>query len=108
MESNPHQRVKLQLAVIAVSAIVVMGAVAAAVLGQEADSACGRRPDEYRTNHHLDHGPGSYGDVVCQPHDESGAAKRIRIKASEPPCGRAMVLPSRRVMSVTVTFVSFE
>ena len=35
MESNPHQRVKLQLAVIAVSVIVVMGAVAAAVLGQE-------------------------------------------------------------------------
>ena len=35
VESNPHQRVKLQLAVIAVSAIVVMGAVAAALLGQE-------------------------------------------------------------------------
>ena len=35
MESNPHQRVKLQLAVIAVSAIVVMGAVAAAALGRE-------------------------------------------------------------------------
>ena len=39
VESNPHQRVKLQLAVIAVSAIVVMGAVAAAVLGQEATAS---------------------------------------------------------------------
>ena len=44
MESNPHQRVKLQLAVIAASAIVVMGAVVAAVLGQEGISpaAAGR------------------------------------------------------------------
>jgi hypothetical protein len=35
VESNPHQCVKLQLAVVAVSAIVVMGAVATSVLGQE-------------------------------------------------------------------------
>jgi ribosomal protein S8E len=35
VESNPQQRVKLQRAVMAASAIVVMGAVAAAVLGQE-------------------------------------------------------------------------
>jgi nucleoside diphosphate kinase len=44
VESNPHQRVKLQLAVIAASAIVVMGAVAVAVLGQEvaASVAVGR------------------------------------------------------------------
>ena len=35
VESNPHQRVELQLAVIAASAIVVMGAVAVAMLGQE-------------------------------------------------------------------------
>ena len=35
MESNLHQRVRLQLAVLAASAIVVVGAVAAAVLGQE-------------------------------------------------------------------------
>jgi hypothetical protein len=48
------------------------------------DFACSRRPDEYRTNSHLDDGPGSYGNVVCQPNDESGAAKRIRITASEP------------------------
>ena len=38
MESNAHQRVKLQIAVIAASAIAVMGAVAAAVLGQEVAS----------------------------------------------------------------------
>jgi hypothetical protein len=38
VESNSHQRVKLQLAVIAASAVVVMGAVAAAVLGQEGTS----------------------------------------------------------------------
>ena len=44
MESNPQRRVKLQLAVIAASAIVVMGAVAVAVLGQEvaASVAVGR------------------------------------------------------------------
>jgi hypothetical protein len=44
VESNPHQRVKLQLTVIAASAIVVMGAVAATVLGQEGTSpvAAGR------------------------------------------------------------------
>jgi uracil-DNA glycosylase len=44
VELNPHQHVKLQLAVIAASAIVVMGAVAAAVLGQEGTSpvAAGR------------------------------------------------------------------
>ena len=35
MESNLHQRVELQLAVTAASAIVVIGAVAVAVLGQE-------------------------------------------------------------------------
>jgi hypothetical protein len=35
VESNPQQRVKLQLAVIAASAVVVIGAVVAAVLGQE-------------------------------------------------------------------------
>ena len=35
VESNPQQLVKLQLAVIAASAIVVMGAVVVAVLGQE-------------------------------------------------------------------------
>ena len=38
MESNPHQRVRWQLAVVAASAIVVMGAVAATVLGQEGTS----------------------------------------------------------------------
>jgi hypothetical protein len=38
VEPNPHQRVKLQLAVIAASAIVVMGAVDAAVLGQEEET----------------------------------------------------------------------
>jgi hypothetical protein len=44
VESNPQQRVKLQLAVIAASAIVVMGAVVVAVLGQEqtAPAAAGR------------------------------------------------------------------
>ena len=44
MKSNPHQRVKLHLAVTAASAIVVMGAVAVAVLGQEvaASVAVGR------------------------------------------------------------------
>jgi hypothetical protein len=35
VESNPHQRVEFQLAVTAASAIVIMGAVAVAVLGQE-------------------------------------------------------------------------
>jgi hypothetical protein len=35
VEPNPHQRVKWQFAVIAASTIVSMGAVAAAVLGQE-------------------------------------------------------------------------
>ena len=35
MESNPRQRVKLQLAVIAAGAVVVMGTLAATVLGQE-------------------------------------------------------------------------
>jgi hypothetical protein len=47
-------------------------------------SACRRRPDDYGANRHLDHRPGSYGDVVRQPHDESDAAKRIRMKASAP------------------------
>ncbi len=53
-------------------------------IGARRDVACGRRPDEYRTDHHLDHRADGYCDAVCQPPDASSAATRIRIRASDP------------------------